>query len=272
MKILVIGENIYNYLNSGIEINRITIDDEEIEYKEKDGWYYIERENVNEDYYDYYIKFAQKKEIEIILIHKGTEQDNYLKKIQNRVEKIGFNKSIEGFHNTDKDVVDALIKQDFNTINELIIKPKIYLPKLSDLKHEIISLLDPIRVDIYGLIEKKFNDEYWNKLFKNNKYPEDIQEIFKKVKNFAYDNNTGIKNIVTQANLSDCGFWEEIRKLLPEISSSDFTNDENLNDLLKALQDADKNKLKKIINLYGNIFENWYLKLVSAIENLMKSL
>jgi len=24
--------------------------------------------------------------------------------------------------------------------------------------------------------------------------------------------------------------------------------------------------------LYGNIFENWYLKLVSAIENLMKSL
>jgi hypothetical protein len=189
------------------------------------------------------------------------------------VEKIGFNKSIEGFHNTDEDVVNALIKQDFNTINELIIKPKIYLPKLSDLKHEIISLLDPVKIDLEFLIEKNFNDNCWDKICNGNgKYSNDILSIFNQVKGFIFNigqNEDSLEEIVEKVNLNDNLAFDDIKNMLED---SNYTDDKNLNNLLEALRNGDKEQVVRIIRLYGNLFNDWYFRLIDNIEKLMKAL
>jgi len=269
MKILIIGEMIFNNINleevyeNGMCYKKIT--------SGKNEWYYISGERFQTNYQTY-ITFAQNIQIELILIHKGPN-NSYLEILRDNASEMNCNIPIEGFHMTDSEVCRALIEQDFNKIFEFIIKPKIFLPKLSDLKHEIISLLDPVKIDLEFLIEKNFNDNCWGQICNGNgKYSNDILSIFKQVKGFIFNirqNKNSLEEIVEKANLNDNLAFDDIKNMLKD---SNYTDDKNLNNLLEALRNGDKEQVVRIIRLYGNLFNDWYFRLIDNIEKLMKAL
>lgn len=149
---------------------------------------------------------------------------------------------------------------------------KNWVIELSILKHQIVNLLVPLRIDIEGLIDKEFEDNYWEKVkgaWINNKIE---TEIFQKVREKIYNGNKDtIEKIVDDRKLRESKSWKEMQNLLPN-QNQNLTGDEKVNELLKALSSGDKNKVRQILELYGNVYKQWMDKLINAIDQLKNEL
>lgn len=267
MNILVICEKVFNEvskkkqpepgdLSSGKRI--ITIE------KNNDKWYYISGER-QQDSYQTYLQIAQQRNIEVILIHKEKEEYN-LENLKNTARNLNFDpRKIAGFHTTDDSVMNALKEQNFELIKNEIISPEIWKPIFSDIKHEILNTLDPIRINLSALINKNFSQEALNSFgstFNN------IDEEFKKVKELVHSEKVeSLKKLVKSKQAENDKLWKRIEKLLPR--NNGYTGEEKVNKLLQYLgKEKNLMEVRKIVKVYGNVFEKWWKEFVDAIENL----
>jgi len=132
---------------------------------------------------------------------------------------------------------------------------------ISLLKHQIINYLEPLRVDIDGLIDKNFENKYWDEV---SKYwtGEKVEEIFKNV-NRVIDDFVAKKN--SKKEIKD--FVENIKHRINEVEDL-F----RVSELLNALKNNDKKTAQSICNLHSNIYKKWMDGLISEFENMKSNL
>ncbi len=214
---------------------------------------------------DYLSKQAQNQNARYILENFSLPDVNLIKndKPELKAYSIGY---------ADKDGIKTWIKNITNNLTDLSglynFLKKNWIIELSLLKHQIVNLLMPIRIDIEGLIDKDFEDKYCNSVldaWKNNK----INEVFKQVRELVYDRNKDtIEKIILEKGLKNSETWKKIEEnLLPNL-----TGDESVNQLLNALQSGKKEEVQKIIELHGNVYKQWMDKLINAIDQLINKL
>jgi len=132
---------------------------------------------------------------------------------------------------------------------------------ISILKHQIINYLEPLRVDIDGLIDKNFENKYWDEV---SKYwtGEKVEEIFKNINRVIYD-FLAKKN--SKKEIKD--FVENIKHRINEIEDL-F----RVSELLNALKNNDKKTAQSICNLHGNIYKKWMDGLINEFEKMKSNL
>jgi len=129
---------------------------------------------------------------------------------------------------------------------------------LSLLKHQIVNLLEPIKIDIDGLMEKKFEDKYWKKV-SNYWRGERVDKIFENIE----------KVIINKKNSK-----EEVKNFVQEISDriNKIKNLFKVSELLTALKNNDKKTVRNICELYGNIYKKWMDELINEFEKMKSNL
>jgi len=132
---------------------------------------------------------------------------------------------------------------------------------ISLLKHQIINYLEPLRVDIDGLIDKNFENKYWDEV---SKYwtGEKVEEIFKNI-NRVIDDFLAKKN--SKKEIKD--FVENIKHRINEVEDL-F----RVSELLNALKNNDKKTAKSICNLHSNIYKKWMDELINKFDNVKSNL
>ncbi|MDZ7337592.1 MAG: hypothetical protein ONB30_03545 [candidate division KSB1 bacterium] len=154
-----------------------------------------------------------------------------------------------------------------------LIKKKPFARRLSILKHRIAHLFLPIDVDLQGLIETDFKQEYWDKVveaWKDGKAVqmleearrlvyggEDVQDFVEKVVNDAKGRSATDK-------VDDP--WREVQNHLP---SSNAGLDTNVVEILGGLGCPDKREeVKKKCQGKANAFHQWFTELNKALDQL----
>lgn len=149
-------------------------------------------------------------------------------------------------------------------------------------KHQIVNRCQPLRVDIEGLIEKNFDENYWDQVVKAHK---NLSQEFQDIKNLIYVSSTSgesepksIQDIISKitddeikAYLKDVLENKIKKQLLPE-NQDKFTCNVIVNELVSALANNDRNKFKQIITLHGNVYKKWMDELIDCIDQLMLEL
>jgi hypothetical protein len=132
---------------------------------------------------------------------------------------------------------------------------------LSLLKHQIVNILEPLRIDIDWLIDKNFENKYW---YKVSKYwtGEKVEEIFKNI-NKVIEDFLGKKN--SKKEIED--FVENIKHRINEVEDL-F----RVSQLLNALKNNDKKTAKSICNLHSNIYKKWMDGLINEFEKMKSNL
>ncbi len=155
----------------------------------------------------------------------------------------------------------------------------------SILKHKIVNLLLPLQIDIEGLIEKDFDEEYWQKVVDAHK---NLSQEFQNVKDLIYKTLSSskkgepktIEDIISKITDEETknylnALLNKIKKLFAVDKDKDkITSDYNdiVNSLLGSIKEKDKNKFKQIITLYGNVYKKWMDELIDCIDQLMSEL
>jgi hypothetical protein len=268
MKIIVISEAIYKSVNQNEQRGGPGGNNYKICECNENTWYFTSGEG-DSSLYQYYLDWAYNNNVDVILIHRGTDDSYYnnLKNVQKGDARYARIK-ILGFHITDTKLCEGLKNCDIETVEREIDK-NIRIPWISDIKHQIVNLLEPIRIDIEGLIDKDFEDKYWNSVsnaWENGNI--EIKKVFEQVRQLVYDKNKDtIEKIISEKGL-DSKTWKKIEEnLLPNL-----TGDENVNKLLNALQSGNKKEVQNIIELHGNVYKQWMDKLINAIDQLINEL
>lgn len=154
--------------------------------------------------------------------------------------------------------------------------------RLSLLKHKIVNILLPLQIDIHGLIEKNFDEIYWDQIVEAHK---NLSQEFQNVKNLIYGTSTSgesepksIQDIISKitddeikAYLKDILENKIKKQLLPE-NQDKFTCNVIVNELVSALANNDRNKFKQIITLHGNVYKKWMDELIDCIDQLILEL
>ena len=155
---------------------------------------------------------------------------------------------------------------------------------LSILKHKILNLLTPLQIDIEGLIEKNFDENYWEQVAKAHK---NLSQEFQNVKNLIYKSTSTsgkseaetIEDIISKITDEETkkyleNLLDKIEKLLPKDSQDPdkLTGDKTVNSLLEALKNKQINEFKRIITLHGNVYKKWMDELIGAIEQIILEL
>jgi|GEM_PF-6978553 len=132
---------------------------------------------------------------------------------------------------------------------------------ISLLKHQIVNILEPLRIDIDGLMEKNFKDEYWKKV-SNYWRKENLEGIFE-------DINDIIKKSLEQKVLGQDvkSFVDLLSKKIAELKKL-----YKVAKLLTALETGDKKTVQDICKLYGNVYKIWMDELVNEFEKVKSNL
>jgi post-segregation antitoxin (ccd killing protein) len=208
---------------------------------------------------------------------KGKDVDGFKEEFKNRVNYIC------DFHHTDDPLYKqfcgeggALIKflnaMNSNNVNDakVLCDKLIELIKkmsgkdirdISFLKHQIVNILEPLRIDIDGLMEKNFEDEYWKKV-SNYWRKENLEGIFE-------DINDIIKKSLEQKVLGQDvkSFVDLLSKKIAELKKW-----YKVAKLLTALETGDKKAVQNICKLYGNVYKIWMDELINEFEKVKSNL
>jgi hypothetical protein len=133
---------------------------------------------------------------------------------------------------------------------------------LSLLKHQIVNILEPLRIDIEGLMDKNFEDSYWEKVsnyWKGNRINNTFKELEKAIEKFLKPETSKDSEIKQ--------FVEKLKKEIENINSY-----EQLNKLLTAIKIGDKKTVQDICKLYGNVYKIWMDELVNEFEKVKSNL
>jgi len=132
---------------------------------------------------------------------------------------------------------------------------------LSLLKHQIVNILEPLRIDIDGLMEKNFDDEYWKKV-SNYWRKKNLEGIFE-------DINDIIKKSLKQKVLGQDvkSFVDLLSKKIAELKKW-----YKVAKLLTALETGDKKAVQNICKLYGNVYKIWMDELINEFEKVKSNL
>ena len=171
-KVLVICETIFGEVEEE-KRNCFKCNGEGIVYKQIKNWFFTGKENY-EAYPEMpscHLKFAEKQQIRVILIHRWTE-DKSLNRLREEDEKKKF--EILGFHTIETEKVNRIEKCDYSVIEEL--KKNELKKQLILLLHRIGHLFLPLDIDLQGISEVlKRNDETQGK-----KYYKKLLEIMER--------------------------------------------------------------------------------------------
>jgi hypothetical protein len=163
--------------------------------------------------------------------------------------------------------------------------PRQRIARLSRLKHRIAHLFLPIDIDLQGLIETGFRQDYWNEVVESYRDGRAVgnlaqarqllygtqgeEDTVEKVKEDAR------KNAPTDQNKTIDDAWKGVGKLLPNSNNreevdSDF---EVATSILEGLQSRDKrDSVKALCRDRSNPFHQWFTKLDEALDKLREAL
>jgi hypothetical protein len=132
---------------------------------------------------------------------------------------------------------------------------------ISFLKHQIVNILEPLRIDIDGLMDKNFEDEYWEKV-SNYWRNGNLERIFE-------DINDIIKKSLEQKVLGQDvkSFVDLLSKKIAELKKL-----YKVAKLLTALETGDKKTVQNICKLYGNVYKIWMDELIDEFEKMKSNL
>ncbi|MEM3062798.1 MAG: hypothetical protein QW303_04545 [Nitrososphaerota archaeon] len=144
-------------------------------------------------------------------------------------------------------------------------------------KHQIVSTLEFIYIDIEGLIDRNFEQNYWDRIVNYWKEKNIVfEDILKDVRNLIYfddiDGTTNYKNLQyvlenNIANFNSLKSWSKIQNILPKQKNS-----HELEKVIYQLELVKKDKKADFINLIkkeGNLFGKWMNKLTDALDELI---
>lgn len=163
---------------------------------------------------------------------------------------------------------------EFDKLTELIKKKPLTL-RLSNLKHNIAHILLPIDIDIQGLIESGFQQNYWKEVsdtWKSGQALNALEDVKSMIYNSGKENS--VENIVQEAKSlvedNKCikikSAWEEVQLILKQ-------TEELLNRIKQLLQQEDSNNIKNIQEmLKDNTFHLRFRDLDSALEILLQAI
>jgi len=218
-----------------------------------------------------------------IAAHRGSvDWESVRKKLGNRLQ------GLDDFDHQDRrgpdQVYDALFDlvknptpETFNAAIEEIKKkrPLDLAKRLTILKHRIAHLFLPIDIDLQGLIETGFREDYWEEVVQAYRHGKAMAR-FQKARELIYgvlqDQDT-VEKVVKEArdNLQDKPkkietAWEEVQKLLPKENGPSKHPD--VTQILEALgcQNMENVKAK------CKAFHQWFAALDSALDELRKVL
>lgn len=157
--------------------------------------------------------------------------------------------------------------------------PSDLIKVLSIIKHQIVNILQPLRIDIEALIERNFDVGYWQNLVKT--YKTNLNKEFSYIKKLIYQNSDNnkprtIKDIVSKITdnsiKTNCDeIYKKFEKLL-SINQKNFTTEKKVNDLLNSIKKDDKNAFKNLITINGNVYKKWMDELIDLIDQLILEL
>jgi len=143
--------------------------------------------------------------------------------------------------------------------------------RLSILKHRIAHLFLPIYIDLQGLIETGFREDYWDEVvdaYKDGKAKQALEEARKLVYEGEEKRDT-VEKIVKEARMESHPVWNQVQSLLPK-------NRGLPNDVEQILQDLGcQNKREVVKQKCGdrsNPFHQWFTELDKALDNLREAL
>jgi hypothetical protein len=173
----------------------------------------------------------------------------------------------------------------FDQVAEAIKKKLTLTQRLSILKHRIAHLFLPIDIDLQGLIETGFREDYWNEVveaYRDGKAVGKLaqarqllygtqgeEDTVEKVKEDAKKNapTDQMKKRIDDA-------WEGVGTLLPNSNNPkkvdpDF---EMAKTILEGLQRRERDSVKALCKDRSNPFHQWFVKLNKALDELREAL
>jgi len=132
---------------------------------------------------------------------------------------------------------------------------------LSLLKHQIVNILVPLRIDIDGLMEKNFDDEYWEKV-SNYWRKKNLEGIFEDV------------NDIIKKSLEQKVLGQDVKSFVDLLSKkiAELKKFYKVAKLLTALETGDKKTVQNICKLYGNVYKIWMDELIDEFEKVKSNL
>jgi hypothetical protein len=168
----------------------------------------------------------------------------------------------------------------FEDLAERIKKKLTPEQRLGILKHRIAHLFLPIDIDLQGLMETDFREDYWQEVveaWKDRKDKKDRQELdaeldaLNDARRLIYGEDQ--KRDTVEKVLKEAGKQDRIgsvEKLLPRPNStSESEKFSKVKQILKFLGEGNKEELRELFKS-GNPFHCWLKELESALDNLRK--
>lgn len=132
-------------------------------------------------------------------------------------------------------------EDNFELLVERIRTPLKSSERIRMLKHRIMNLFSPIDIDLQGLIEKDFDEKYWNAVVEN----KNINQLLTDVRSVIYDNGESIKNVLR----------DEIGESLYRIWSSSFPLQNAKNQAKGFLEGRERENLSSLFQDENILFQ-----------------
>jgi len=132
---------------------------------------------------------------------------------------------------------------------------------ISLLKHQIVNILEPLRIDIDGLMGKNFEDKYWEKV-SNYWRKENLEKIFEDI------------NDIIKKSLEQKVIGQDVKSFVDLLSKKieELKKFYKVAKLLTALETGDKKTVQNICKLYGNVYKIWMDELIDEFEKVKSNL
>jgi len=158
--------------------------------------------------------------------------------------------------------------------------------RLSILKHRIAHLFLPIDIDLQGLMETGFREDYWEEVaeaWKGGKALGTLTEARKLVYG-SQGVKDSVQKVVEDAKSSACEehknkidcAWKKVQALLPNANDQGVAEElqslrrkyEEAKQILQGLGNGDKNAVEQKCRNRTNPFHQWFVQLIEALDEL----